>query len=409
MKILHTADWHLGKKLGSFDRIEEQQLVLEEICQRVEEERIDVVIIAGDLFDTFNPPSDALELFYKTVRRLSNDSKRAVIAIAGNHDSPERIEAPIPLAKECGIILVGFPYSVPSPLSLPSGIALTKVDKGFLELALPTVDFPLRIILSPYANELRLKEYLGNNNAQALSETLAEHWKHLADKYCTEEGVNILLAHLLMYDHESDVPQEPEDEKSINYIGGASAIPTRCIPLQIQYTALGHLHRKQLLSGHVAPVAYSGSILEYSFSEANQQKYIVVVEAVPQKPVDLTFIPLQKGYKLKRVVFDDEQAAVAWLEQNQDIFVELTFQSESYMQASTKKRFLDTHARIVHLIPQLTERRTGEITSTQHIDPQKHINELFVEYFTYKKNQKPSAELMELFQEIINFDAQTSK
>jgi len=109
MRILHTSDWHLGKKLDNFSRIEEQKQVLAEICKIADQEKVDVVIIAGDLFDTYNPGTEAEELFYKTLKKLAKNGSRPVIAIAGNHDSPDRIEVPDPLAKECGIILAGFP------------------------------------------------------------------------------------------------------------------------------------------------------------------------------------------------------------------------------------------------------------------------------------------------------------
>src|SRR6476660_3431294 len=98
MRLLHTADWHLGKKLERFSRLEEQKLALEEIIQIADEQEVDAILIAGDLFDNYNPASEAVELFYKTLKRLSKNGKRAVIAIAGNHDSPDRIEAPDPLA-----------------------------------------------------------------------------------------------------------------------------------------------------------------------------------------------------------------------------------------------------------------------------------------------------------------------
>jgi exonuclease SbcD len=99
MKILHTADWLLGKRLEQFFRTEEQHDVLNEICAIADEQNVDAAIIAGDLFDTFNPPIEAMDLFYKTLKKLSNNGKRLVVAIAGNHDSPERIEAPDPLAR----------------------------------------------------------------------------------------------------------------------------------------------------------------------------------------------------------------------------------------------------------------------------------------------------------------------
>ena len=79
MKILHTADWHLGKRLDSFSRLEEQKIVLDEICIIADEQAVDAVIVAGDLFDAFNPPVEAIELLYKTLKRLTNNGKRPAV------------------------------------------------------------------------------------------------------------------------------------------------------------------------------------------------------------------------------------------------------------------------------------------------------------------------------------------
>ena len=98
MKILHTADWHLGKRLDRFSRLEEQVEVLGEIVKIADENAVDLVLIAGDLFDSFNPSIEATELFYKTLKQLTNNGKRPVIAIAGTHDASDRIDAPYPLA-----------------------------------------------------------------------------------------------------------------------------------------------------------------------------------------------------------------------------------------------------------------------------------------------------------------------
>jgi exonuclease SbcD len=90
MKILHTSDWHLGKKLEGFSRLEEQEAVLEEICGIAEQEKAHAIIVAGDLFDTYNPSSDAVEVFYRYLKKMADNGRRAVIALAGNHDSPNR-------------------------------------------------------------------------------------------------------------------------------------------------------------------------------------------------------------------------------------------------------------------------------------------------------------------------------
>ena len=131
MKILHTSDWHLGKHLENFSRLEEQEAVLKEICDIATLEDVQVVMIAGDLFDTFNPSTEVVELFYRYLKKLTNNGKRAVIAIAGNHDSPERIEAPDPLARECGILFVGFPHAEVTPFELETGLKIQQSAPGF--------------------------------------------------------------------------------------------------------------------------------------------------------------------------------------------------------------------------------------------------------------------------------------
>ncbi|MEM8892108.1 MAG: exonuclease subunit SbcD, partial [Bacteroidota bacterium] len=279
MKILHTADWHLGKRLDHVSRLEEQKEVLEEICEIAEKENVDAVLIAGDLFDQINPSIEALELFYRTLKRLANDGQRAVVGIAGNHDSPDRIEAPVPLAQECGIILTGYPNSKVRPFALPNGIEVLKSDEGFIELKLPNQDRPLRLLLTPYANELRLKKYLGHEKAEeSLRQILSEHWAELAKKYCNKQGVNILMTHLFMIRKGQEKPEEPDDEKPILTIGGAQEIFTDNLPKEIQYVALGHLHRQQYVQKDPYPVVYSSSPLAYSMSEAGQEKYVMLVD-----------------------------------------------------------------------------------------------------------------------------------
>ncbi len=197
MKILHTADWHLGKKLDRFSRLEEQTEVLEEIIQIADSQNIDIVVIAGDLFDTFNPPTEAVDLFYKTLKRLSKNGKRPVVAISGNHDSPNFIDAPNPLARECGIILIGQPNAI-MPLSELQDFSVTKSEEGFIEIQLKKEDFPIRIFHTAYANEVRLKTYFGENKEDELNTILKEKWKNISEKHADSNGVNLLMTHLYM-------------------------------------------------------------------------------------------------------------------------------------------------------------------------------------------------------------------
>ena len=402
MKILHTADWHLGKRLNAFSRLEEQREVLDEICEIADREAVDAVIVAGDLFDNFNPSSEATELLYSTLHCLSDNGKRAIIAIAGNHDSPERVEVPDALARACGIIFTGYPNTEIKTFRTQSGIEVTKTDAGFAELKLPNCIFPLRLILTPYANELRLKKDLGVEESEdALRIHLQNHWQQLADKYFDDEGVNILVTHLFFMKKGGEIPEEPEDEKPIN-VGGASAIFSENIPTQTQYVALGHLHRYQTIDKKPCPMIYSSSPLAYSFAEENQTKYVVILNAEPNKPIDYQPIALTKGKKLLRAKFENIDEAVAWLEANTDALVEITIVSESYLEMTDKRRLQEAHSGLVQVVPEIKSQRNGEIEGTK-IDLSMGMEELFTAYFKQHKvgkGQEPSEGLMAIFKEV---------
>lgn len=400
MKILHTADWHLGKRLDYVSRLEEQREVLDEICQIADQQQVDLVIVAGDLFDAFNPPVEAVELLYQTLKRLTNNGKRPVIAIAGNHDSPDRIDSPDALAKECGIIFIGYPHAEVKPFQLEQNFSITKTDKGFIEIKIKDIPYPVRILTTAYANEIRLKQFLGiENKAEQLHEVLRESWATLADKYCDDKGVNLLTAHLYMLERGGEILEEPEGEKPIK-IGNADIIFSDAIPAQIQYTALGHLHRYQKIKGHQNPVMYSSSPLCYSFSEAGQNKKVVLIEAKPNKEVEMTPIALTKGKKLHRKRFDNIDLALQWLHDNPDTLVELTMLSDTFMTSQDLKRIHEAHDGIIHIIPVVSKQQNIG-TEKNEVKLDQDINSLFKDFFKSKYGQEPNDEIYALFKEVL--------
>lgn len=403
MKILHSADWHLGKRLDNFSRLEEQKLVLEEICHIADQQNVDAVIVAGDLFDTFNPPVEAIELLYKTLKRLTNNGKRPVIAIAGNHDSPDRIDSPDPLARECGIIFVGLPNMEMNTLKLENGFEITKTDTGFLEIKLPNSAVPLRVIATPYANETRMKQYFGEDKVSSLQEALKDSWANLADKHCDENGVNILTTHLYMMKRGGEILEEPDGEKPLK-IGNADIVYSDSIPSQIQYTALGHLHRYQNVGTDDKQAVYSSSPLAYSFSEAGQQKYVALIKAEPNQVVQVERIALKEGRQLVRIKFDNIDEAVHWLTENQNTLVELSVESDTYLTAEDLKRLRSAHSEIIHLIP-LVKQTHQNVSNGKQVNLNQDINELFKDYFFYKKGQEPNEEILDLFKEITTKNA----
>lgn len=400
IRLLHTSDWHLGKRLERFSRHEEQVAVLNEICDTAERENVDVVLIAGDLFDTFNPPAESLDLFYKTLKRLAKNGRRAVVAIAGNHDMPERIEAPDPLARECGIVFSGFPDSRIAPFSLDQGFSITKSEPGFIEILFPGKPL-LRILMTPYANEMRLRRGLqAEDPEEELRQLLGEHWKSVSDRNCDNTGVNILLSHLLFMPEGGEAPEEPDDERPINHIGGAQAIFTSAIPESIQYVALGHLHRKQTVDGKPCPVVYCGSPVSYSFSEAGQKKYAMLVTLEPGKASVITPLELTAGRRLERKRFDTLDAAETWLQANPDALVELTLVSDTFLPGAARRRLNEIHNGIVAIIPEIRDGDKIAASPLESTSAKKGMTELFTDYFRNRKGQEPDKALLKLFSEI---------
>jgi exonuclease SbcD len=403
MKILHTADWHLGKRLQEFSRLEEQKLVLAEICEIAERENVDLVLLAGDIFDTFNPAHEAVELLYKTLRKLSKNGTRPIIAISGNHDSSQFVEAPDPLARELGIFFYSRYDSVIPTGRLDSGVEITRSASGFLEIKLPNFDFPIRVILAPYANEVSLKTYLGEGDREAEFRNLLEkNWKQLADNYCDESGVNLFLGHFFFMKEGEKPEPEPESERPILHVGGTQAIFTGNLPLQIQYAALGHLHRHHAVGHESIPVVYSSSPLAYSFSEAEQTKQVILIDAEPSTPVSYRPIALQQGRPLYRKTFDQLAPTIEWLEANPYCFVEITFITEHSIDATTRKAILKAHDGIVNLIPQIKNPTGRDEFSLQAEDLNRDMESLFKLFYESEKGQEPNPELLEIFKEVIS-------
>jgi len=403
LKILHTADWHLGKRLQEYSRLDEQRLVLEEICQIADRENVDLVLLAGDIFDSFNPAHEAVELLYKTLRKLSKNGNRPIIAISGNHDSTQFVEAPDPLARELGIFFYSRYDSVIPVGRLDSGVEITRSASGFVEMMLPRFNFPIRIILAPYANEVSLKTYLGEGDREAEFRSLLEKkWEDLAKTYCDEAGVNLFLGHFFFMKEGEKPEAEPESERPILHVGGTQAIYTRNLPPQVQYAALGHLHRYHAVGDGNIPVVYSSSPLAYSFSEADQAKQVVIIEVEPGKSSSYRPVGLTQGRPLCRMKFDNLPDALKWLAEKPYCFVEITFITEDSIEASTRKAIMKAHDGVISLIPQITN-PVGQEAFQLHVDDLgKDMESLFRMFYRNEKGLEPNDGLIGLFKEIIS-------
>jgi exonuclease SbcD len=262
MKILHTSDWHVGKILKGQSRIEEQVAVLREIVDIAAAERPDLIIVAGDLYETAAPTADTKKIVVRALSALRRHAS-AVVVIAGNHDHGAEIDALRPWADEAGITLRGSVGKAED--HLVSGV--TEGGEAWRMAALPFVS-------QRYA--VRASEMFELSSAEA-SATYADH---VARLYATltqdfndgSETVNLAAAHLTVVG--GKLGGGERDAHTIE----AYAVPSMVFPASTHYVALGHLHRRQQVVGP-CPIHYSGSPLAIDFGEEDNVPSVSIVDA----------------------------------------------------------------------------------------------------------------------------------
>jgi exonuclease SbcD len=259
---------------------------------------------------------------------------------------------------------------------------------------------------TPYANELRLKTNLGITNPdQSLREVLSETWAQALKTDSSEQMVTVLATHLYMVQADGPRPEEPiDEEKPIVLPGGLSEVFTNSIPKGVDYVALGHLHRRQIIANEPCPVVYSGSPLAYSFSEAFQDKYIELIKLEPGKDAIHQAIKLTSGYKLLRKRFQTPEEAFEWLPQNPDCLVELTICTSNYLTPELVRHLNSLHAGIVTIIPEIIGDINTQISNTAMPDLSKDFVALFSDYFKSRKQAPPDEETLRILKEIMAWE-----
>lgn len=380
MKILHTSDWHIGKKLMNKERLDEQQEVLDEICGICENENADLVLIAGDVFDTFLPQAEAERLFYRAVRRLAGEN-RAVLIVSGNHDDGVRLSACAPLSEEVGVYVVSDPAT---PLPLHSSRPVRPVESGVGYVVFENAcGEKVYVNVLPYPNEARFKE-------EKTDETFKEkmtRWLLRGQSGYKGDMPDILLSHIFVAGG-----AHSDGERDID-LGGARAVELNWLP-DCSYIALGHLHKKQHFKKK--NVWYCGSPLQYSFDEAGTQKCVVMLETGEGTEISAREIPLSKGKKLVRLQAESVEEGVALLEENPDVHVELTLFLNAPMSGEESRKLLSFKC-LRSLLPQVKNAYgTQEYRTRRGLDKTK----LFEEYYYSVYNAAPPEEIKTLFLEL---------
>jgi exonuclease SbcD len=312
VRVLHTSDWHLGKRLGRFDRIDEYREVMAEVAEIADRHEIDLVVHSGDLFDRPLPPVEVLRIGFEGLVALTGGGRRAVVVIAGNHDSPALFEALAPFLSAHHIHLVGEvkpPEENVLSIDTAGGRALVscfpylREGRAFHAFERPDEQY------GKYADRLR-----------RISEAYSGHAQSLADA----GTVTLLVAHFLVGGVKVHGHGAPRGEREL-HLGEIYAADPKSIPPGPQYVALGHIHAPQPVPGTVVPAHYAGSLLQLDFGEAGEQKRVLLVEVGPGLPAKVASIPVTRGRRLLRP--NGEWEEILRTEEIYESYLDLTVQT----------------------------------------------------------------------------------
>ena len=369
MRILHTADLHIGKMVNNFSMLEDQKYVLNQMVKAVREQQADAFIIAGDVYDRPIPSAEAVEVFHDFIQKL-HETGVEIFCISGNHDSPERLSFAEEILGEHGVHFAG-----------------TYKEKC-KQITLQDTDGPVVFTLMPFVKAA----VLGENT----SEEAVRHM--LADSFGTEETAtnerkclnaveksgqrHILITHYFV----TNAGRTPElsDSESPVSVGGLDNVDASCFK-GFAYTALGHIHKPQQMNKEgdsLGPVVYAGAPLAYSFSECGQEKSIVQLDMDREGNVKLqrhALKPLHRMRKIKGRLEEVISPAVCECFDKEDYLqVTLTDEDELIDPIGTLR---SVYPNVMQLLFDKKEKESsGEYSVTEMVE-KKTTEELFEDFY----------------------------
>lgn len=271
MRILHTADWHLGRIFYGRHLTDDQAYVLEkQFFQLIKDQHIDAFVLAGDVFDRSVPPVEAVQLWDQVITKLAQDYKIPSFIISGNHDGPERLEMGHNLLASMGIYIGGSPQYALTPISIEDKFG------------------PISFCLMPYSEPRLIYSALSKENEDVSSKidyNLAyQAWGEYLESQVPKGQRSIAIAHAFVTGCEPGGSERPLT------VGGAETIHTSIFK-HFNYTALGHLHGSQQAGADY--IRYSGSLLKYSFDEAHQDKSFSIIDMDASGNIDYSTVPIE--------------------------------------------------------------------------------------------------------------------
>lgn len=272
MKILHTSDWHLGRTLHGYSLIQDQAYILDQLIEYMIQEKIELLIIAGDVYDKSLPNEEAVALFNHFISQVIGRLEIPTVIIAGNHDSNTRIHFGSELFASKHLYIVG------------------ECEKGYQQVTIEgseTID----VYLIPYMEPAYVREIAGDETIKRHDDAMRYLTRQIEKE--KNDRATLLVVHAFVAGGDLS-----DSERRLCAVGTAEMVGADCFK-PFTYTALGHLHKPQAIGSE--HIRYSGSLLKYSISEANQPKCFVKLEIVDGKLTTLEEVSLKPKRDLKIV------------------------------------------------------------------------------------------------------------
>ena len=375
MRIAHTSDWHIGKKLMGRDRSEEFRNVLSEIGEICIAEGVDLLLVAGDVFDTYTPPAEAEEIFYSAVKNIA--ASCAVLIISGNHDDYVRLTAAQAISEELNIYTVG--NNLKAIPCAKRGRCYPVLSEGGYAVFENASGERVYINTLPYPNEARFKE---GKNDESFADKMTR-WIEYGERGKTQKMPSVFLSHIFAAGGTAG-----DSEREID-LGGARAVGLNLFP-ECDYCALGHLHKRQKLGENIY---YSGAIMRFTFDEAGQEKSINIFDLNADGVKNLRQIPLKSAANLVRLQANSAQDGLALLARHADAIAELTLNLKEPFSPSEMRALRECHNLYSLKMAVETELYGGVAAENEG----KSSSQLFSEYYKSRYSSDVPEELLALF------------
>lgn len=377
MKILHTSDWHVGKTLYRRPRLDEAREVLAEIVDIAEREAVDAVLVCGDIFDHIAPSAAAEKIVYDTLVELER-RETPVLLVPGNHDHWRRWKALEPLLRR-------FTIRVVPEVRRPD-------EGGIVRIAARDQSTELQVAVLPWVFERQLfgaRELMGLPGEAF--QVYAEEMQVLIEKLCEPLDPSVCTAFAAHLFVSGSKPGEGQRQLTI---GQTYAITPQALP-EVQYTALGHVHRPQPVPGSTRPAYYSGSPLQLDFGEVEQQKSVNIVELEPGQPADVRTEAITGGRRLRDVSGTYEELD-AQKDELGDAFLRVKLECGGYLPGlGDQVRALLPNALSVELVYPREE--TQAETRIRGLTPR----EQYAHYLREKQGTDPAEDELDLFESLL--------